>query len=119
MRAMTCRGLLVGWAVCLLLPALGFGQTGGQLPPAPVPVLPPSPPPPSPPPGPPPLPPPAETIVPGPPVGPPTFGDDHLPPPGWFANIDLAVVAPRFKNQLSGVVTFPNGTRDRVEVPGA
>jgi hypothetical protein len=127
--------LLVTISSLLLIVSSGFGQVGGSLPPAPVPVLPSTSPsvpilrvPPSPQPPPPPLPPPppegfypvddfARSSV-SPATGIPSFGDDYLPPPGWFANIDLAVVAPVFKNQIKGDVLLPGKIVSTVAVPG-
>lgn len=41
-----------------------------------------------------------------------------LPPPGWFANVELGVLAPHFKNRIVGDVPIGGGI-DRIHVPGA
>jgi hypothetical protein len=41
-----------------------------------------------------------------------------LPPPGWFANVEVGVLAPHFKNRLQGDVPIAGGV-DTIHVPGA
>ncbi len=127
------RRLTLTTATLLLLAGLASGQGTTTLPPpTPVPVVPagpqlgPLPPPPPPPPsglvG--PLP---ASIVPdaypapsvSPATGVPSYGDQYMPPPGWFANIDFGLVHPSFKNHLQGQVPLPGGHTETVAVPGA
>jgi hypothetical protein len=42
-----------------------------------------------------------------------------LPPPGWFVDLDLALVVPHFKNHLNDLVTVGARPTDLVHVPGA
>ena len=107
-------------AAALLSPSLVLGQ---PLPSAPIPVLPP--------PG-------ADARVPtlgapvpapviGSPAPSPLFGRADPGPNGWadapsadegfFFNTELDFVKPAVKNRLNGVVTFPDGSTDNVQVP--
>jgi hypothetical protein len=56
--------------------------------------------------------PPTPTFAPVPLPGPyfevdPLLDRPPLPPPGWFADVDLGIVSPHVKNHLSGPVQFP------------
>jgi hypothetical protein len=62
-------------------------------------------------------PPPTPTISPT--TGVPSFGDQYLPSAGWFFNVDIGVVAPRFKNQIQGSVPLSDGSVALVGVAGA
>jgi hypothetical protein len=41
-----------------------------------------------------------------------------LPPPGWFANVELGALAPHFKNRMVGEITL-GGATTTLHVPGA
>jgi hypothetical protein len=41
-----------------------------------------------------------------------------LPPPGWFANVEVGVLAAHFKNRMQGNVPIAGGV-DTIHVPGA
>jgi Legionella pneumophila major outer membrane protein precursor len=138
---------LVLAALVGLLTAAGAPAQSG-LPPAPVPVLPAQPPPPPPTLGPPRVldpagpvypglgPPPGGTVLPPPPPPPPPgapFQDQNGPlmvgdplldqpqfgRPGWFAEVDIAVLAPHFTDRLIHTVPLPGGINNTVSLPGA
>jgi Legionella pneumophila major outer membrane protein precursor len=107
-------------AAAMLASSIALAQ---PLPSTPVPVLPPPAPPPDP--APPSLGAPRPAPFPGPP---PPFSERADPGPnGWadapsgeeglFFNTELEFVKPAVKNRLSGVVTFPGGLTDNVQVP--
>jgi hypothetical protein len=69
--------------------------------------------------------PPTPTFAPAPLPGPyferdPLLDRPPLPPPGWFADVDLGVVIPHVKNKLIGTVQVPGAANpDRVALPSA
>ena len=69
--------------------------------------------------------PPMPTFAPAPQPGPyfevdPLLDRPPLPPPGWFADVDLGAVIPHVKNHLSGQVQLPGAANaDTVALPSA
>ncbi len=69
--------------------------------------------------------PPTPTFAPAPLPGPyfevdPLLDRPPLPPPGWFADVDLGAVGPHVKNHLSGPVQLPGAaTANTVALPSA
>jgi hypothetical protein len=71
----------------------------------------------------------APPSLPGPPAPPlpgpyfendPLTDPDRLPVPGWFADLDLGILKPHLKNQLSNMVVNPaTGNTDSVGLPAA
>jgi hypothetical protein len=49
----------------------------------------------------------------------PRLDPPALPPPGWFADVELGIIVPHIKNRLTGVVTLPGQMADTVHLPGA
>jgi hypothetical protein len=64
------------------------------------------------------LPPVAEPSIPSSPPD-PLLDQPELPPPGWFANAELSLIAPHVYNRLLGVVTVTDSRADSVHVPPA
>ena len=48
----------------------------------------------------------------------PLLAYPYLPPPGWFTNVELGIVAPHMKNRIVGPVPIAGGV-DTIHVPGA
>jgi len=70
----------------------------------------------------------APALLPGPPPpdleGPYFRPDPLLDPPrldglGWFADVDVGLLKPHLKNQLTNTVTFPDGSSTTVGLPAA
>ncbi|HLJ95500.1 MAG TPA: Lpg1974 family pore-forming outer membrane protein [Gemmataceae bacterium] len=49
----------------------------------------------------------------------PRLDPPPLPPPGWFADLDIGIVAAHVKNRLTELVTLPGRTPDTVHIGSA
>jgi hypothetical protein len=52
-------------------------------------------------------------------VGDPLLDQPQFGRPGWFAAVDVAVLAPHFNDRLTHTVTLPGGITNTVSLPGA